>query len=74
MGRKLFTVSYDDGTEQDFRIIELMERYGIKGTFNLSSGLFGRKSYIRFTGERGRSAAKKDESLPGKYVDHWKVR
>ena len=71
MGRKLFTVSYDDGTEQDFRIIELMERYGIKGTFNLSSGLFGRKSYIRFTGERGRSAAKKDESLPGKYVDHF---
>lgn len=44
MGEKLFTVSYDDGTEQDCRIIALMEQYGIKGTFNISSGLFGKKA------------------------------
>ena len=57
MGEKLFSVSYDDGTEQDRRIIALMERYGIRGTFNLSSGLFGKKTYIRLTEGRGRSAA-----------------
>ena len=38
MGEKYFTVSYDDGTEQDIRVIALMEKYGIKGTFNISSG------------------------------------
>ncbi len=41
MGRKYFTVSFDDGTEQDVRVIDLMRKYGIRGTFNLSSGLFG---------------------------------
>ena len=44
MGQKLFTLSFDDGTEQDSRLIALMEKYGIKGTFNISSGIFGRKS------------------------------
>ena len=70
MGEKLFSVSYDDGTEQDRRIIALMERYGIRGTFNLSSGLFGKKTYIRLTEGRGRSAAVRDESCPGLYVNH----
>ena len=71
MGEKLFTVSFDDGTVQDRRVIELMERYGIRGTFNLSSGLFGKKSYIRLMDGRGRSCAEKDESLGGKFVDHF---
>ena len=35
---KTFTMSYDDGVEQDIRLIELMRRHGIKGTFNISSG------------------------------------
>lgn len=35
---KTFTMSYDDGVEQDIRLIELMRRHGVKGTFNLSSG------------------------------------
>ncbi len=43
MGRKFFTVSFDDGTEQDIRVIALMEKYGIRGTFNLSSSLFGER-------------------------------
>ena len=41
MGKKYFTISYDDGCIQDENIIELMEKYGIRGTFNLNSGLFG---------------------------------
>ncbi len=35
---KAFTLSYDDGTEQDIRLIELLDRYGLKATFNLNSG------------------------------------
>ena len=49
MGRKFFTVSFDDGTEQDIKVIALMEKYGIRGTFNLSSALFGEKEHVSRT-------------------------
>jgi len=35
--QKTLTLSYDDGTVHDIRLIEIMNRYGIKGTFNLNS-------------------------------------
>lgn len=37
---KAVTLSYDDGVEQDARLVSLMEKYGFKGTFNLNSGCF----------------------------------
>jgi len=36
---KYFLLSFDDGTVYDRRFVELLNRYGIKGTFNLNSGL-----------------------------------
>ena len=36
---KAFTLSYDDGVEQDIRFIEIMDKYALKGTFNLNSGI-----------------------------------
>lgn len=44
--RKAFTVSYDDGITQDIRFIELLNRYKLKGTFNLNSGLLGQSGII----------------------------
>jgi hypothetical protein len=41
--RKALTFSYDDGTVHDRKLVSLMNQYGMKGTFNLNSGLFGRK-------------------------------
>lgn len=38
-GRKFFILSFDDGTVHDKRLVELLNRYGIPGTFNLNSGL-----------------------------------
>ena len=38
---KALTLSYDDGVNTDIRMIELMEKYGIKCTFNLNSNKFG---------------------------------
>ena len=35
---KAITFSYDDGVEQDLRLIELLDKYGLKCTFNLNSG------------------------------------
>ncbi|MCI9338732.1 MAG: polysaccharide deacetylase family protein [Lachnospiraceae bacterium] len=37
---KALTLSYDDGVEQDIRLMEIMDQNGLKGTFNLNSGLF----------------------------------
>lgn len=37
--RKIFLLSFDDGTIYDGRFVELLNKYGIKGTFNLNSGL-----------------------------------
>lgn len=37
---KAFTLSYDDGVIADKRFIELIDRYGVKCTFNLNSGVF----------------------------------
>lgn len=42
--RKALTLSYDDGTVHDVRLVEILNRYGIKATFNLNS--------IHFTQQR----------------------
>lgn len=38
---KAVTFSYDDGVTQDKRLIEIFNKYGLKATFNLNSGLLG---------------------------------
>ena len=37
--RKAFNLTYDDGVLQDVRFVSLLDRYGLKGTFNLNSAL-----------------------------------
>jgi len=37
--KKAFNITYDDGVRQDERFVALLNRYGIKGTFNLNSQL-----------------------------------
>lgn len=39
--KSVFTMSYDDGKTEDRRLVALMNKYGIKGTFNLNSGRLG---------------------------------
>ena len=56
---KAITLSFDDGVTQDARLIELLDRYGLKCTFNLNSELFGKPG--RLTNGRGA------------YADHNKV-
>ncbi|OWA34055.1 polysaccharide deacetylase [Saccharibacillus sp. O16] len=38
---KALTFSYDDGRMQDRKLVEIFNRYGLKGTFHLNSGKFG---------------------------------
>ena len=49
--RRALTLSYDDGVRQDKRLISIMKKHGIKGTFNINSGLF---SAERSEVEKGR--------------------
>ena len=39
--KKAVTFSYDDGVTQDRRLIKIFDKYGLKATFNLNSGLLG---------------------------------
>ena len=34
---KALTFSYDDGNMADGRLIEILDRYGMKGTFNINT-------------------------------------
>ena len=38
--QRALTLSYDDGVEQDVKLIDIMKKYGLKGTFNLNSGAY----------------------------------
>ena len=38
--QKALTLSYDDGVKYDAQLIEIMKKHGLKGTFNINSGLF----------------------------------
>ena len=43
---KALTMSYDDGVQQDERLVGIFNKYGIKGTFNLNYGLMDRPERI----------------------------
>ena len=43
---KAITFSYDDGVTQDIRLIELLNKYNLKCTFNLNSELLGKPGIL----------------------------
>lgn len=43
---KALTMSYDDGTEHDRRLIDCFNRHGIRGTFHINAGLLGQSGRI----------------------------
>ena len=55
---KAVTFSYDDGVTQDIKLIEILNKYGLKATFNLNSSCLGMKGCL---------------DMFGKMVDHNKV-
>lgn len=44
--QKALTMSYDDGPKADRKLVEMFNKYGIRGTFNLNSGMLGSPKYI----------------------------
>ena len=55
---KALTLSYDDGVEQDIRLVEIMKKYGLKGTFNLNSGLYAPEGKVYPEGQVHRRMTK----------------
>lgn len=49
--KKVFTISYDDNITQDERLIGQMEKYKIKGTFNIIPGWFASEDAVFPEGE-----------------------
>ena len=43
---KAFTLSYDDGVEQDIKLMSIFDKYGLKCTFNLNSGSFAEEGTV----------------------------
>ncbi len=39
-------MSYDDGREYDRQLVEIFNKYGVKGTFHLNAGVLGADRYI----------------------------
>ena len=56
--KRAFTMSYDDGQIHDLRLIEIFNKYGIKGTFNLNAQNIDRAGYVT------------SEDVRTKYVGH----
>ena len=43
---KALTLSYDDGQIFDRRLVEIFNKYNMKGTFHLNSGTLGKDGYV----------------------------
>ena len=58
--KKVLTLSYDDGGVQDIRLIDLLDKYGVKCTFNICSGTYLEEDAVRgkFYGKLKLSEAK----------------
>ena len=54
MGRKYLVMSIDDGTVQDERVISIFKKYGLTATFNINTGILGKREEIPITAMDGR--------------------
>ncbi len=50
--KKILTLSFDDGITQDERFIEILNKYGIKCTFNINSAFLGDDGYLLIDGKK----------------------
>ncbi len=56
---KALTFSYDDAVEQDIRLVEIFDKYGLKGTFNINTGAFALEGKVYPEGQIHRRMSEK---------------
>ena len=61
--KKAVTFSFDDAVTQDERVVAILNKYGLKGTFNLNSGFLG------CVGGPDKYGARHDKVLPSSVKD-----
>lgn len=57
--KKALTFSYDDGVEQDIRLMKIFNKYGMKATFNLNGGHLRAEEYTYSAGQIHRPMGRK---------------
>ena len=67
---KAITLSYDDGTLQDIKFVELLNKYNLKATFNLNSSLFGLPGKLNINGQEIAHNKVKAEDVKHIYEGH----
>lgn len=67
---KALTFSYDDGVTQDIRLIEILNKYNLKGTFNINSELLGRPGHLVRNGVQVNHTKNNPENLKYIYEGH----
>jgi peptidoglycan/xylan/chitin deacetylase (PgdA/CDA1 family) len=67
---KALTFSYDDGVMQDQRLIEILNKYGLKATFNLNSGLLGQNIHLIREGVEIEHFKVQDKDVKKMYAGH----
>ncbi len=55
---KALTFSYDDGVEQDIRLIDIFDKHGLKGTFNINTGSYAPEGKVYPEGQVHRRMSK----------------
>ena len=67
---KVITFSFDDGITQDRRLVELFNRYGLKCTFNINSGLLGKTGTAKAGGQIVQHNKIEPEEVASLYSGH----
>ena len=67
---KALTFSFDDAVRQDKRLIEIFNKYGLKCTFNINSGLLGREIYLTREGVQVEHFKHRPEEIKEVYAGH----
>ena len=69
---KAVTFSYDDGVTHDIKLAEILSQYGMKGTFNVCSRLFGDNEggYFLTKGEMEKYILQKGHEIAVHGADH----
>ena len=68
--KKAVTFSFDDGVTQDIRLIEILNKYGLKGTFNINSGFLGTFSCLECNGKEVRHDKISVDKIKQVYAGH----
>lgn len=67
---RAITLSFDDGVEQDMLLLQILNRYGAKCTFNLNPGLFGKAGTVTAGGKEVPHNKLTREKVLSTYRDH----